>query len=85
MSDESLRELLKKKYLVHLDGLDAIEFSCIQPVINTIREHDQQSTQKQLDLLDEAIEYCSNLRYSEQREMILMFLVSLRQRIQEGE
>ena len=49
---------------------------------NELKMRAEQSTQ-QLELLDEAIEYCSNLRYSEQREMMLMWLTLLRQRTQE--
>ena len=40
MSDLDLRQLLKAKYNVVIGDLDCIEMSCIQPVINTVRQYD---------------------------------------------
>jgi len=43
--DDRLRELLKHKYNVVIDGVDCIEMDCIQLVINTVRqEHDKRAT-----------------------------------------
>ena len=40
MSDIILRKLLADKYQVEIDGMDCIESSLLQCVINTVREYD---------------------------------------------
>ena len=67
MSDEKLRKLIFDKYNVNYDGIDCIEMACIQPVINTIRQHDDAKTTR---LIEEAINAMKDKLQQKQIELV---------------
>jgi len=52
MSDSELRRIINNKYNIVIDGFGYIETACIQPVINTVRQFDDE---KNTRIIEEAI------------------------------
>jgi len=78
MSDSELRRIINNKYNIVIDGFGYIETACIQPVINTVRQFDDE---KNTRIIEEAINAMQVKHQSElkkaQREVLDKLIIGL--------